>query len=252
MRAKYIYENLDFQRGKDPKMTLGLGPSPDNQKAFINWVISKIPEMIGKEEIPKNIISNTNQYINDPYVYQISKYLNDVLPEEWFWNSEAISEDSMYKVLYWKDLDYDFYLELGRALYRLGYPRDVVNDDDITRGNKKIHEDFQRGRDPKKTLDIGIRPENRDLFSKYIAYRIPEILGTKEIPEDIIDDPIGSFVHGKYVIPISSYIQKILDDKEIPYTIAPSNVVDTRDDLEYNIWEELHEVLRNAGYPTWD
>jgi hypothetical protein len=44
MRAKFVYESLEFERGKDPKESMGIGMSPNkrdfsSEEEIIKWII---------------------------------------------------------------------------------------------------------------------------------------------------------------------------------------------------------------------
>jgi hypothetical protein len=54
MRAKFINENIYFQRGKDPLKSMGLGAIPTNPEIYVKYLISKLPKILG--HIPNDII----------------------------------------------------------------------------------------------------------------------------------------------------------------------------------------------------
>jgi hypothetical protein len=74
MRAKCVYENLDFERGKDPKKSIGIG---------------KYRDFYGKTEdqIASKIISDL-EYFLDPYFGQLS----DLVEEKGYESIEEYSE----------------------------------------------------------------------------------------------------------------------------------------------------------------
>ena len=76
MRAKYVKESVNFERGKDPKEALGLGVSPLNYKAYSRYFISKIPEMLGTTEIPSDIIEGRFVYFNWKYYKTIQNFIS--------------------------------------------------------------------------------------------------------------------------------------------------------------------------------
>jgi len=106
---------------------------------------------------------------------------------------------------------------------------------------------FKRGMDPKESLGIGIDPKKAKSFIPYIIYKLPEILGTKEIPKDILLSR-NFYIHEKYAWSIDGYIRKFLMDRGIQ-AYPPYSLIDTHTSLGYNIWPSLCDGLVRSGLP---
>jgi hypothetical protein len=112
-------------------------------------------------------------------------------------------------------------------------------------------EGFQRGRDPKRAMGIGMRPENEEAFCKYIISKLPEILGTESIPKNIIGGA-GNYIELSYTDPINTFVKDLL----IEYGINPlpgglsSYWVNTESALGYNMWESLRKFLIKMGFSS--
>ena len=107
---------------------------------------------------------------------------------------------------------------------------------------------FERGREPKSVLEIGIHPKNKEVFVKYIIDRIPMILGRKNIPKDIIKS-VGNFIKSPYEEAINSYLANFISRLGVdPYGGSDWKIVDTMKLFGYNIWEEIHDALYKIGY----
>jgi hypothetical protein len=79
MRAKYVYESLDFERGRDPLKSMGLGITPFNREAFIKYLANSIPKILGTESIPPDILGNESvQTINRKYIRPIQDFMDDL------------------------------------------------------------------------------------------------------------------------------------------------------------------------------
>ena len=108
--------------------------------------------------------------------------------------------------------------------------------------------DFKRGIDPKSALGIGIDPKKAQSFIPYIIYRLPEILGTRDIPKDILLSK-KSYIHEKYAWNIDSYVRKFLMDRGIQcYPLLL--LIDTASYLGYDFWIALRIGLRHSGLPS--
>jgi hypothetical protein len=111
---------------------------------------------------------------------------------------------------------------------------------------------FTKGLDPKKSMGIGINPYNEKPFCKYIIGKLPEILGTVEVPEDIIRSS-SNYINMQYNTDlINTYLRNLLSE----YSIDPCPPgsgdywVTTETTLGYNIWSSLRSVLMEMGYST--
>lgn len=88
-------------------------------------------------------------------------------------------------------------------------------------------------------------------FCKYIISKLPEVLGEKEVPKNIIISN-SHYVNALYTEPINTYLQSLLRE----YGIDPQPPgsgdywVTTEPTLGYNIWSSLRTVLREMGYST--
>jgi len=110
---------------------------------------------------------------------------------------------------------------------------------------------FTKGLDPKRAMGIGISPRNEEVFCKYIISKLPEILGTEEVPEDIIESN-NHYINARYNESINTYIESILPSYGInPHPPGTGTYwVTTEPTLGYNIWSSLRSVLREMGYRT--
>lgn len=85
--------------------------------------------------------------------------------------------------------------------------------------NEKVYEKFKEDSDPIKDLGIGIF--HRKIFKtenemyEWLSNILPALLGTEEIPNDILNDPSyeGYFLHRKYSDKIGNYAWKYFFDK---------------------------------------
>jgi len=80
MRAKRVNETLSFRKGLDPKRSIGIG-IPYDAEAFRNYIISRLPEILEVENIPRDIISRPGFFINPKYSKYINPYLENLLKE---------------------------------------------------------------------------------------------------------------------------------------------------------------------------
>jgi len=95
MKAQFVFENIRFERGQDPKTAMGIG------------VIAKIEDMINDEEQLDDIMNEMDQ--------QLGAAMNVFLPEEekkeiarmWLRNHYELPPYTEFKVLYREDGDED-------------------------------------------------------------------------------------------------------------------------------------------------
>ncbi|HPI82808.1 MAG TPA: hypothetical protein PK122_06280, partial [Candidatus Paceibacterota bacterium] len=123
-----LFESLDFERGQDPKEAIGIGwKSPkhfSSIKDAMKYVADHLPLILGKEEIPANIIKSKN-FINSRYEDDISEYIDEYIT----WDDDPKMEPWSTE-LFWILQDRGFLFEAM---------------------------DFERGKDPKEVLDIGAK-----------------------------------------------------------------------------------------------
>jgi hypothetical protein len=72
---KLVSESLNFKRGENPLKTIGIGINPYNEELFTEHIIRNLPEILGTEEIPADIIHSNETYINLKYEDAIDKYM---------------------------------------------------------------------------------------------------------------------------------------------------------------------------------
>ena len=104
MKAQLVSENLDFERGRDPKTILNIGVLNmdkvfNNTEDLIEWLIFILPILLDTKKIPEDIIEGKDDYIHDKYFDKIYKYINNKI----------------------KDFDWDIIPQLNKALRKLGY-----------------------------------------------------------------------------------------------------------------------------------
>ena len=175
-------ESLSFNRGGDPKEVLGIGDYRtefDDSKEFMDYLIPKLPKILGTKKIPKNIISQPSKYIRHEYFEKIQNYIEDKnieLTGDWCWIEDLRDELNLM----------GFQRAIGESL------------------------SFQRGNDPKVILGIGNNFDSLDTFLNYLISEIPNILNSENIPEDIIQDN-NHWINSKYFHDIIDF----LDTKKI-------------------------------------
>ena len=166
----------EFSKGNNPVDALGLGNTNrkdfKDSKDFAIWIVSILPTILGTEKIPDDFIINasktntiTNPAINPIYHTLIVEFIKE------------------------KKLNYDW-LDISGKIY--GY-YSIIN---ILLENSEINE-FSKGNNPLDTLNIGIANIKDVTFTDVnewtdlVIKLIPHILGTKEIPENIIMSEFG-------------------------------------------------------------
>jgi hypothetical protein len=142
MKAKRVYENIDFQRGRDPKSSMGIGIDPKNQEQFIPFIIDRMPEILGVNRIPIDILGTRNQYLNPSYYTKVELGVRNILDQKL--PGEPIDIGGIPK------LGYEFWGELVNALRAAGFKHRYQPD------NKSFESlEFERGKDPKRSLKVG-------------------------------------------------------------------------------------------------
>lgn len=130
MKARKIHENLDFERGKDPKRTLDIGLNP------IEIVYAE--SYIGNRSVPfsrssRSIISVLKNWSN-----------NDDLYNWQFWDKDHHTYLS-------SDLEGKTVRYLGK-IYKLGNIYESAN--------------FERGKTPKEALSIGVETQYQKIIDR--------------------------------------------------------------------------------------
>ena len=127
MRAQKVYENLEFERGRDPKRAMGIGLR--NSDKLADYVIENLPEILGTEEIPDNIIRSDTYVFKPAYATKIEKWLAKLYGfycdrDGNFWESKEDFEAGKA----WRDFDSiagmsfpGFYQTAHRKLKDMGY-----------------------------------------------------------------------------------------------------------------------------------
>ena len=137
-----VRENINFERGVDPKKILGIGIF--SNKYFANYeeaglyIIEHLKIILGKKSIPKNIISipknePTDEFswgFKEEYYFKIQEYIDNYIK-----NFSENDRETTIKFIY----DY---------LVDVGYPKEKIEE------NLKL--DFERDlKNPLDTLNIG-------------------------------------------------------------------------------------------------
>ena len=145
-RKKLIKESLSFERGKDPKDVLGIGIDRKNfnsKEEFLDTLVLRIPKILGKKEIPKDIIANQGHLINPEYV--------DAIWDDLFNRNIIING-----ILICRSGDFDIYLNsVEDKLKELGFKKKI--DESIS---------FERGKDPREVLNIGHYQYDNEIIEK--------------------------------------------------------------------------------------
>ena len=182
-------EHISFQRGLDPKVTLGIGEwnAPyifTNNGEFISFLITFLP-IILEQDIPEDILSKSNgETIPWDYYNKIVKFL--IKTNKTYINCGRIESND------WTHAgpeDGNWPKELRKKLIDMGYKENT---------NESIS--FQRGVDPKSSLGIGIENPRTfttiDEFINFLIGVLPYILDGK-IPDDILMTK-GEFIENYY------------------------------------------------------
>jgi len=85
MRAQFVYENINFERGEDPKRSMGIGKYKNYRKKItintkeelVETLLPLLPLILNTEEIPKDIINGHGTKINHKYFNEILEYVNN-------------------------------------------------------------------------------------------------------------------------------------------------------------------------------
>lgn len=262
MRAKLIYEAIEFERGRDPKRSLNIG---------IPFGFTK--QLKGLEyNDGENSMWVTKEF-GDKFLYKISRsnsyYLEDGFYGTWGHNyytrggyicnykfKGSSSYPNLLKVqglsgsygfgglestkatLLSKKDRKELYKQLWDHLMKLWM-------------NNKTNEslDFERGKDPKNSMEIGLYKNFESLEDgiSYIISMIPNILGTKEIPKDIVFDEYSkNYFPADYYDKIREYSDRYLrvDGKPLP--------INSGTDWETELWATLINMGYRVDQEKWE
>jgi len=151
-------ESINFKRGMDPKDSLSIGifsnRTFDNEWVASEFIIEHLPQILGTDEIPEDIIQELHGPCpyptyeqNCPTWYKISRYIRKYI---------SLRTDS-------GNDDIDIEKSLATKLeYSLGFKRQIF------KTNENIN--FERGIDPKNIMDIGMKKQVPILFEKLLRY----------------------------------------------------------------------------------
>jgi len=140
MKARFVYERLDFERGQDPKVSMGIG------------------RIVGIKEI--KVHYRTDNSYRDQGAYVLKDFSNNKFNKYWR-DFRFITED-------------DEWLEAKDVVgYRIRFEDNIY---DLIDTELPIKEslDFERGKDPKRALQIGLvelpdLPKGGDKFRVYLG-----------------------------------------------------------------------------------
>jgi len=107
---------------------------------------------------------------------------------------------------------------------------------------ESLFEKFTEDSDPIKDMGIGINPDNAEVFVPYIIDRLPEILKVEKIPIDILGAEEGPYISRQYASKINEWMVKIFK-RDFKYSLGNDSQT-----IKYNIWSDLHDMLRSMGF----
>jgi hypothetical protein len=85
MRARTVYESLDFERGIDPLKAMDIGayknPKGLNAEDIANLAIKYWKLIVGDDEIPENVLQTDSHYLREPAGSKITDYLIEYHPD---------------------------------------------------------------------------------------------------------------------------------------------------------------------------
>jgi len=225
-RRRVLKESLSFTRGENPKRTLDLGIAPDDRESFVPFIVNTIPQILGKSQIPEDILWRSKIEKGLGYRFNL-KYIHTI----WIWIVK------------------NFFYHEGRIVlsYNLW---DYLADDLERRGfSPKILESisFERGRDPKRTLGLGPNPDDKESFVPYVVGKLPEILGRKTIPKDILGIAEGPYIRSDYSDKIALWLEENFR-RDFDYDTGGDLGSGDLEPIEWSIWKGLHDRLREMGF----
>jgi len=108
MRAKSVNENVNFERGRDPKSAMGLGDPV--VKNVVDWLHGESETMFWNMdyELPYPTKKDVYEFVtgNIPLMKELSTWEDDWLPEENLMTGDVISEFQDW----WIDKDENLYM----------------------------------------------------------------------------------------------------------------------------------------------
>jgi len=231
MRAKKIYESIDFERGIDPKQSMGLGEEGLRHKwsSLQKGDIIRIKKPFGVDN--ENRISRKERVMRE---YTPSESLKvETAPQI---HDDGCISFTAYKVAYNYTSHNDYFI--------WGTPWDF---EEFFEKRTKIKEsiDFERGKDPKDALRIGkdyIWDINSDELAKQI---IDEV---KDLCEPIMDNLLSAVKKAGYedIEEYLEYSSEYLDTHNKSY-IPSKNISDIEDTLEKTIANEIKKYPIKPG-----
>ena len=219
-----VKESLDFERGQDPKTSMGIG------------IMANIEEDIEKYDR----IQDGVQYAkNIEYQFPLGKEIKNLIPERLFgsvgWGNFHLS---------FHQLTPEEYLPVKKLIdkyYNLLFGT-----------NESL--DFERGIDPKKTLGIGLFSkrvfDSPEEGADFLIQYFPQILGVDEIPEDIIEEITRPCPHLTFKkncpswYEIETYMMKYISLKDGSNTREITRIVKDRleDEMGYKRYRSLKDM----------
>jgi hypothetical protein len=119
MRAKRVYEKLEFKRGVSPYRAMGIGIDPRNEVAYMEWLMSALPGILGTEEIPEDIIASENHWLADQYLDAFEVHLKSVIGRDLYLGPVPLSNSDRVAIVDY--LDYNPWSVLHSRLASEGY-----------------------------------------------------------------------------------------------------------------------------------
>lgn len=84
MKAQFVYENIEFERGLEPRhaMNIGMFDNPSfldrlNVNEIADLLLKYLPIIIGEDEIPEDILMDTTYYLNRRYINIVQDFIID-------------------------------------------------------------------------------------------------------------------------------------------------------------------------------
>jgi hypothetical protein len=241
---KLVREHINekFAEDSDPIKDMGIGITGPkkfyNKKELVDHIIHALPLICNSETIPEDIL------------YSIER--NDILPVNLFYeiinfleehNQVMISKDKNYTSVNYEHasaFDFNFSrwtVDLRDRLLEMGYEQKhkIIKE--------HINEKFTDDSDPIRDLRIGAFKRkmtftDKDEYISTLLSLLPLILGTKEIPKDIIASS-NNYIFSPYYHTISAYVGNY-------FTFEDSKNVKAFHDIEWCFL--LRTELRRMGF----
>jgi hypothetical protein len=181
----YVTESQNFERGgNNPLNTMGVGIK--SQSIEIKQIEFKGGNGRVPEERKDYILNNLQEFKDKIYFYfDLPGFEMGAFTPSWFIKNWS----NRFKYYYWN----------GNYYY-------------ITGGRVKVNEsqNFERSGEPISSMDIGLNRKNFNSWDDFLSafiLKIPEILGTKKIPEDILQD-YSKVIKSVYYLLLDNYLEK--------------------------------------------